>query len=123
MSPRPSSPNGVSRKARLISKRHSIDSMATSISVDLDSRYPSPIVNIMTKAKSKKKPMTLDDFAAAIQTDLARMVTKDDLKSMATKDDLHALDQKMVTREEFRELRNDVKMITDTMISKADLAS
>ena len=72
----------------------------------------------MAKTKIKKKPMTLEDFAGAIQKDYLAI-----RKDMATKDDLYALGTKMVTREEFRELRSDVKMITDTMVSKADLAS
>ena len=50
------------------------------------------------------------------------MATKEDLKDkLATKSDLYELSQKMVTREEFRELQSDVKMITDSMVSKADL--
>jgi hypothetical protein len=70
------------------------------------------------KSKIKKKPMTLEDFLGVIQRDLACMATKEDLKDMATKDDL----QKLATREELREVREDVKRITDLMVSKADLA-
>src|SRR5580692_8937786 len=78
--------------------------------------------------RSKKKPMTLDDFAMAIQRDISSL--RDDMtagfsavrEEMATKEDLFALSQKMVTREEFRNLQSDVKMITDSMVSKADLA-
>ena len=72
--------------------------------------------------------MTLDDFAMAIQRDISSL--RDDMtagfsavrEEMATKDDLYALSQKMVTREEFRNLQSDVKMITDSMVSKVDLA-
>ena len=72
--------------------------------------------------------MTLDDFAMAIQRDISSL--RDDMtagfsavrEEMATKEDLFALSQKMVTREEFRNLQSDVKMITDSMVSKADLA-
>jgi dsDNA-specific endonuclease/ATPase MutS2 len=81
----------------------------------------------MAKPKIKKKPMTLEDFAGAVHKDYLAiskdMATKADLDRCATKDDLYALSQKMVTREEFRELRSDVKMITDTMVTKADLAN
>lgn len=68
--------------------------------------------------------MTLDDFAVAIQHDLARMATKDDLKHMATKDDI----RDMATKQDIRDIhkgmadiRADVKMVTDVMVSKADL--
>ena len=80
----------------------------------------------MAKPTTRKKPRTLEDFAASVHKDylaISRdMATKEDLKRFATKDDLYALSQKMVTREEFHELRSDVKMITDSMVSKADLA-
>jgi dsDNA-specific endonuclease/ATPase MutS2 len=81
----------------------------------------------MAKPKTKKKPMTLEDFAAAVHKDYLAiskdMATKTDLDRFATKHDLYDLSQKMVTREEFRELQSDVKMITDSMVTKADLAS
>ena len=84
----------------------------------------------MAKPTTKKKAMTIDDLAGAIQRDFLAirkdMATKADIRAireeMATKQDLFELSQKMVTREEFRELRSDVKMITDAMVSKADLA-
>jgi hypothetical protein len=82
----------------------------------------------MKKPAIKKKSITLDVFAAAIQRDFSTL--RNDMttgfsairEDMATKDDLFALSQKMVTREEIRDLRSDVKMITDSMVSKADLA-
>ena len=81
----------------------------------------------MTKPKAKKKPMMLEDFAAAVHQDYLAirkdMATKKDLERFATKDDLYGLSQKMVTREEFRNLHSDVKMITDSMVTKADLAN
>lgn len=72
--------------------------------------------------------MTLEDFAAAIHTDLLRMATKDDLreirKDMATKTDLWPMQRDIKTLDKnVRELRSDVKMITDSMVSKADLAN
>ena len=74
--------------------------------------------------------MTIDDLAGAIQRDFLAirrdMATKADIRAireeMATKEDLFELSQKMVTREEFHNLQSDVKMITDSMVSKADLA-
>jgi hypothetical protein len=81
----------------------------------------------MAKSTTKKKPMMLEDFAAAVHKDYLAirkdMATKKDLERFATKEDLFHLGQRMVTREEFGELRSDVKMITDSMVSKADLAN
>jgi hypothetical protein len=34
------------------------------------------------KTRTRKKPMTLDDFAILIEKDLARMATKDDFKAV-----------------------------------------
>lgn len=83
----------------------------------------------MAKPTTKKKAMTIDDLAVAIQRDFLAirkdMATKADIRAireeMATKHNLFELSQKMVTREEFRNLQSDVKMITDVMVSKADL--
>ena len=73
----------------------------------------------MAKTKTKKKPMTLEDFAGAIQTDLACMATKDDIRK-----DLWPMQRDIKTlTSNLRDVRNDVKMITETMVSKADLAS
>ena len=70
------------------------------------------------KTKPKKKAMTLEDFAVAIQTDLARMATKDDIKTireeMATKDDLQALRDE--TKKEFA-------LIREQMATKEDLSA
>jgi hypothetical protein len=82
--------------------------------------------------KLNKKPMTLEDFAMAIQTDLARVAMKDDIRNihdematiraeMATKEDLRKIREEMATTKELNEVRADVKMITDVMVSKADL--
>ena len=47
----------------------------------LDALRPSAIVKTMVaKPKPKKKEMALEDFALAIQTDLARTATTKDLK-------------------------------------------
>jgi len=76
------------------------------------------------QTKTKKKAMTLDDFAVAIQKDLARMATKGDIKAireeMATKEDFRQIRGEMGIG--FRNLDADVKMITEAMVSKADLA-
>lgn len=60
------------------------------------------------QTKPKKKPMTLEDFAALIQKDLARMATKSDLKGLATKDELAAL-------------RGEIATIHEGMATKKDL--
>jgi hypothetical protein len=75
------------------------------------------------QTRPKKKPLTLDDFADAIQRDLARMVTKDDLKVIRedTKEEIRQL--RVETGMGFRNLDADVKMMTDAMVSKADLAN
>jgi hypothetical protein len=80
------------------------------------------------KTKPKRKPMTLGDFALAIQTDLARMATKEDFQAiheeMATKSDLWAMQRDIKTIDKnVRDLRDDVKMVTDAMVSKADLVN
>lgn len=71
------------------------------------------------KPKAKKKKMTLDDFAVAIQRDLAHMATKDDIRelreNMATKLDIKQIHGRL------RDLSDDVKTVTDAMVSKADL--
>ena len=80
------------------------------------------------KTKPRKKLLTLDDFAEAIQTDLARMVTKEDIQAireeMVTKADLWPMQRDLKTLDKnVRDLRDDVKMVTDAMVSKADLAN
>jgi hypothetical protein len=71
--------------------------------------------NIVAKPINKKKPITLDSFAVLIQKDLSRMATKDDLWPMQR-------DIKTLTAQ-LKEVREDVKQITDNMVSKADLAN
>jgi hypothetical protein len=84
-------------------------------------------LTVMTpkKTKPKKKAMTLDDFALAIQKDLARMATKDDIKAirddMATKAELQQLRSEMGIG--FRNFDADMKMMAEAMVSKADLAN
>jgi hypothetical protein len=85
------------------------------------------MINTMAKPKIKKKPMTLDDFAAVIQRDIARMATKGGLQAireeMVTKADLWPMQRDIKTLDKnVRDLRDDVKQITDAMVSKADLA-
>jgi hypothetical protein len=70
------------------------------------------------KPKQKKKKLTLDDFAVAIQADIARMATNQDLKNLAGDmargfKEVHGA---------LRDIRDDVKAATDAMVSKADLA-
>jgi len=79
-----------------------------------------------TKAKPKKKKITLDDFAVAIQRDLARMATKQDLAGLHR--DVGELLENMVTKLDLKqihgrlsELSQDVKTVTEVMVSKADL--
>lgn len=85
-------------------------------------------LTIMTKKiKTKKKAMTLDDFAVAIQKDYAAL-----RKGMAT--GFAEIREEMATKEGIRQIRAemgigfrnvdaDVKMLTDAMVSKADLAN
>jgi hypothetical protein len=82
---------------------------------------------VIKKKQTRKQSLTLDDFAALIQKDLARMVTKKDITAVTSditviKDDLVAIRNSMATREELKEVRDDVKQITDLMVSKMDLA-
>lgn len=97
---------------------------------DLTTRMADVFLTTMTakKTKPKKKAMTLDDFALAIQADLARTATKEDLQAMreemATKADLWPMQRDIKTLDKnVRDLRDDVKIITDAMVSKADLAN
>jgi len=77
------------------------------------------------QTKTKKKPMTLDDFAVLIQKDFARMATKSDIEAiraeMATKEEIRVLRTEM--RIGLKNLNDDVKNVTDAMVSKADLAN
>ena len=54
--------------------------------------------------------MTIEDFAIAIQADLARMATKDDLSVLATKEDI-------------REIRGEMGKMREEMATKEDLAA
>ena len=75
--------------------------------------------------KSNKKAMTLEDFAVAIQRDCLSL--RKDVAAgfaearaeMATKQELRALQGEM--RIGFKNLNEDVKMITDTIVSKPTL--
>ena len=73
----------------------------------------------MAKSTTKKKPMTLEDFAAAIQKDLVRMATKDDIrqitKDIITKADLWPIERDLKTLDKnVRDLRHDVKSIIES---------
>lgn len=77
------------------------------------------------KTKPKKKPMTLDDFASAIQKDYTAL-RKDLAAGFAqiredTKEDMRVLRNEMGIG--FKNLNDDLKNVTDAMVSKADLAN
>ena len=59
--------------------------------------------------------MTLEDFAAALQTDLARMATKDDLKGLATKQDLAAIREEMATKKDLAAIREEMAISFSTL--------
>jgi hypothetical protein len=79
------------------------------------------------KTKPTKKQMTLEDFAVAIQKDYLSL--RKDVAAgfaqvraeMATKAELRLLRSEMQIG--FKNMNDDVRMITDTMVSKADLAN
>jgi hypothetical protein len=81
----------------------------------------------MKAKQTKRKAMTLDDFALAIQTDY--MALRKDVaagfahvrEEMATKEDIRQI--RAETGIGFRNLDADMKMMTEAMVSKADLAS
>jgi hypothetical protein len=86
-------------------------------------------LTIMTakKTKPKKKAMTLEDFAVAIQTDYTAL-----RKDMAT--GFGEIREEMATKEGIRQLRAemgigfrnvdaDMKIMAEAMVSKADLAN
>jgi hypothetical protein len=86
----------------------------------------------MKKPIAKKKSMTLEDFATAVHKDYLEirkdMATKEDIreirKDMATKADLWPMQRDIKTLDKnVRDLRSDVTMITETMVSKTDLAN
>jgi len=67
------------------------------------------------KTKPKKKAMTLEDFATLLQTDLARMATKEDLKAireeMATKKDL----EQFATKKDLADVREEMAISFSTL--------
>ena len=81
----------------------------------------------MATSKPKKRTDSFDRYARAIQDDIAALgkSMKEGFQSireeMATKDDIRQVREQMVTKGEFKEVRDDVKRITDAMVSKADL--
>ena len=83
------------------------------------------MINIMPSKplKPKNKINTLDEFAAAIHRDYVAISEK-----MATKDDIQSIRGEMATKLELGEVKmtlkhiqEDVKQITDNMVSKAGL--
>ena len=77
------------------------------------------------KTKLKKKAMTLDDFAVAIQRDYTAL--RKEMASGFTEMHEEIKENSRQLRAEmgigFRNLDADVKMLTDAMVSKADLAN
>lgn len=70
----------------------------------------------------KKKPMTLEDFAAAVHEDYLTIK-----KHMATKEDIRDVRAEMTsmrvaTGAALRDVRDDVQRLNEIMVSKADLA-
>jgi hypothetical protein len=82
------------------------------------------------KGKNSKKELSFEHYARAIQTDIARLGKsmeggfKSIREDMATKADLWPMQRDIKTLDtNLRTVRDDVKMITDSMVSKADLAN
>jgi hypothetical protein len=75
------------------------------------------------QTKPKKKPMTLDDFAVLIQKDLVRMATKQDIGTIREEVKESARQLRTETGIGFRNVDADLRMLTDAMVSKADLAN
>jgi hypothetical protein len=82
------------------------------------------------KTKPKKKPMTLDDFAVLIQTDLQatrkemregfaaireEMATKKDLERFATKQDLDVIRERMATKEDLSAVSDRISVAKDEL--------
>jgi hypothetical protein len=65
---------------------------------------------MIKKPKVKKKHMTIEDFARAIQADLALMATKDDLVGLASKEDI-------------REIRGEFGKMREEMVTKEDFSA
>ena len=76
------------------------------------------------RTKTKNKPITLDDFAALIQKDLARMVTKDDLKNLTTKKELATIRSEMATKNDLERFATNEELQTafDTLADRIAIA-
>jgi hypothetical protein len=75
----------------------------------------------MAKPNPKKKVRTLDDFAAAIHGDYLAIREEMAIGFQAVGAEMGSIRDTMATKAELREVRDDVKRITDAMVSKADL--
>lgn len=75
----------------------------------------------MAKPKPKKKPLTLEDFAVAIQKDLARMATKEDLERFATKEEIRGLRREISGLREEMASKEDIRKLREEMATKEDL--
>jgi hypothetical protein len=82
----------------------------------------------MVIKEKRKKKMTLDDFAAAIQKDYLtlgkQMETgfKSIREDMATKEDIRKIRNETATHSALVDVHDDVKRLNEMMVSKADLA-
>jgi hypothetical protein len=76
----------------------------------------------MKKPTTRKKPMTLENFAAAIQRDFSTL--RDDMTAgfSTIRAEMTSMRDKMATHAALREVRDDVQRLNDIMVSKADLA-
>jgi hypothetical protein len=92
--------------------------MVPSEGYDLTPGIGDVFLTVMTarKTKSRKKSMTLEDFALLIQKDLARMATKEDLEGLATKRELAEIREEMATKK-------DLQAIREEMATKEDLSA
>src|ERR1019366_7672785 len=71
-----------------------------------------------TKQKTRKKKMTLETLAVAIQQDFSAI-----REDMATKDDIRKIREDMATKEDIREIRGEMGKMREEMATKEDLAA
>ena len=82
----------------------------------------------MARPKPKKKQMTLEHFAAAIQNDYLALGKKMESgfqsirEDMASKEDVRKLRNDMATHTALVDVHEDVKRLNEIVVSKADLS-
>jgi len=74
-----------------------------------------------TKPKSKKKEPGFPHYARAIQNDIAALSTAMQAGFRSIREDMATKVELGEVKMSLRDVRDDVKMITETMVSKADL--